>query len=86
MNRLPSTKTAAVPFTDGLFSVCPGADVSDALEHASNILGCMHELTITVSESERPGVEVFAIQYLNEMAKALVDSAVQGMLARGRGR
>ncbi|MNN50792.1 hypothetical protein D3C81_1653960 [compost metagenome] len=87
MSRTPCATTRAETFGNyALFSVNTGSDVVDALEQASNILDCMHELTITVSESETPGKEVFAVQYLNEMAKALVDSAVRGLLAKGGSR
>lgn len=86
MSRPPVAKTFAEPFGYGLFSVNPGVDVVDALEQASNILSCMHELTITVSESEAPGKEVFAVQYLNEMAKALVDASVRGLMGKGGSR
>lgn len=86
MSRSPVAKTFAEPFGYDLFSVNPGIDVVDALEQASNILGCMHELTITISESEAPGKEVFAVQYLNEMAKALVDASVRGLMGKGGNR
>lgn len=86
MSRSPVARTFAEPFGADLFSVNAGVDVLDALEQASNILGCMHELTITVSESERPGKEVFAVQYLNEMAKALVDASVRGLMRKGGSR
>ncbi len=86
MSRSPVAKTFAETFGYGLFSVNPGVDVVDALEQASNILSCMHELTITVSESEAPGKEVFAVQYLNEMAKALVDASVRGLMGKGGSR
>ncbi|HHR1017150.1 TPA: DUF3077 domain-containing protein, partial [Klebsiella pneumoniae] len=53
--------------------------IHDALELASNMLRCVHELVITISDGDTNGQEIFAVQYLTEMAKALVEAAAEGV-------
>lgn len=67
-------------FPDGmLFSVNAGVPVEVALEHASCLLGCVNDLTVILSQGEGRGSEIHAIQYLTEMAKALVDASSSGV-------
>ncbi|MNN57177.1 hypothetical protein D3C81_1721480 [compost metagenome] len=79
MTRRPIATTRAQSFgpTGGpaLFSVNPGVPIHDALQCASNVLSCVHELVITISDGDAHGQEICAVQYLTEMAKALVDAA-----------
>lgn len=58
-----------------LFSVNAGMPVELALEHASCLLGCVGDLATTIGKGEGQGSEVHAIQYLTEMAKALIDAS-----------
>ncbi|PRW26177.1 hypothetical protein CSB96_1508 [Pseudomonas aeruginosa] len=48
------------------------------------MLGCVHELVITISDGDIRGQEIFAVQYLTEMAKALVDSSSEGVWDKER--
>ncbi|HBO2976771.1 DUF3077 domain-containing protein [Pseudomonas aeruginosa] len=88
MTRRPIATTRARSFGPSagpaLFSVNPGVPIHDALQCASNMLGCVHELVITISDGEMHGQEIFAVQYLAEMAKALVDSASEGVWDKER--
>ncbi len=43
------------------------------------MLRCVHELVITISDGDTNGQEIFAVQYLTEMAKALVEAAAEGV-------
>jgi len=67
-------------FPDGmLFSVNAGMPVDIALEHASCLLGCVDDLATALGQGEGRGSEIHAIQYLAEMAKALVDASSDGL-------
>lgn len=58
----------------GLFSVTPGVPVRDALEQASNLLTCVESLALGIGCGDAHAPDAFALQYLAEMAHALVDS------------
>jgi len=58
-----------------LFSVNSGMPAADALEQASNLLACVENLAIQIGDEANRGGDIFAIQYLAEMAKALVDAS-----------
>ncbi len=62
-----------------LFAVKAGMPVADALEQASNLLACVDSLAVQVGADGVRGSEIFAIQYLAEMAKALVDASTGGL-------
>ena len=68
-----------------LFSVNKGFDMIDALEHASALLDCIHELTLKVACEQAGPNEAHAAVYLGEMAKALVDSCIGGAISAPRG-
>jgi hypothetical protein len=63
-----------------LFSVNEGMPVTLALEHASTLLACVDSLSLTIGDGKGQGSEAYAIQYLAEMARALVDACVSGSL------
>lgn len=83
MKRNPTTADAPVFTTTAgpLVSVNAGMPLGDALEQASCILGVIQDLAINISEVEQQGSEIFAIQYLAETAKGLVDASIGGLLA-----
>lgn len=62
-----------------LFSVNAGMPVDLALEHASCLLAIVHDLATSLVDGNAKGSEAPAIQYLAEMAKALVDASSCGM-------
>lgn len=69
-----------------LASVNSGAPVVDALEHASNLIRTIEDLAANIGESgELRGAEIFAVQYLAEAARALVDASALGCRAREKG-
>lgn len=65
-----------------LVSVNAGMPVEEALSRASCILGTVVDLAMNVGDDGIRGTEAFAIQYLVEMAKALVDASSVGEVAR----
>lgn len=69
-----------------LFSVNAGMPVGDALEQASNLLACLDSLALQVGAEDGRGSEIFAIQYLAEMAKALVDASCRGLFGAEGGQ
>ncbi|EIU7092026.1 DUF3077 domain-containing protein [Pseudomonas aeruginosa] len=90
MTQRPVATTRAHPFSPSagpaLFSVNAGVPIHDALQRASNMLSCVHELVITISDGDTHGQEIFAVQYLTEMAKALVDAAGEGVWDKEHGQ
>lgn len=68
-----------------LFSVNKGFDMIDALEHASALLDCAHQLTLKVGCEQAGPSEAHAAAYLGEMAKALVDACIGGAISAPRG-
>lgn len=63
-----------------LFSVNEGMPITVALEHASNLLACVDDLTVIIGGGTGQGSEAYAIQFLAEMAKALVDACASAAL------
>jgi len=61
-----------------LFTVNLRLPIEDAQEHAANLFGCVEDLAVNIGAETAQGAEIFAIQYLAEMAKTLVNAANQG--------
>ncbi|MHB0817280.1 DUF3077 domain-containing protein [Stutzerimonas stutzeri] len=88
MNRRPVVTRLQGFFSCGgkpMATVNAGVPASDALEHASCLLATVVDLAMNVGESGVRGSEAFAIQYLTEMAKALVDAAAMGCTTQENG-
>ncbi|MFI8480149.1 DUF3077 domain-containing protein [Pseudomonas sp. NPDC078700] len=68
--------------TGPLLSVNEGVSVTDALEHASCILACVDSLSASIGDGNAQPVDAYAIQYLNELAKGLIDACVSGTLRK----
>lgn len=82
MKRTPTT-TATPIISSGagpLASVNAGMPISAALEHVSCILWSIEDLASSIAESGLQGSEMFAIKYLTETAKGLVDASIHGLL------
>lgn len=82
MKRTPTT-TATPIISSGagpLASVNAGMPISAALEHVSCILWSIEDLASSIAESGLQGSEMFAIKYLAEAAKGLVDASIHGLL------
>jgi hypothetical protein len=78
MNR--RTLTSRETFGNfALFSVNPGVPARDALEQASNLLSCVESLATDIGGGTAQGSDIFALQYLVEMARALVDATHVGI-------
>jgi hypothetical protein len=84
MSRRPVAATRQEFFcrfpAGALFSVNEGMPVTVALEQASNLLACVDSLSGAIGVGNAGASEAYAIQYLAEMAKALVDACVSGSL------
>lgn len=83
MKRTPTTTATTIFTTDvaPLVSVNAGLPISAALEQASCILAAIGDLAINIGENSAAGSEVFAIHYLTDAAKGLVDASIGGLLA-----
>ncbi|MFZ3205741.1 MAG: DUF3077 domain-containing protein [Pseudomonas sp.] len=84
MSRRPVAVTQPENFgrhqEGALFSVNEGMPITVALEYASTLLSCVDSLAVTIGDGNGQGSEAYAIQYLAEMAKALVDACASGAL------
>ena len=54
----------------------PNASTDHALEHASNLLGCINELILDASLSDAGPHSRWAAHYLGDMVKAIIDGAL----------
>lgn len=81
-----TTKRVGCFSTDGapMFSVNPGLSAVAALELASCFLATISGLSGTIGEEGGDTSEAYAAHYLADMAKALVDSATEGLLKAGQ--
>lgn len=63
-----------------LLAANAGVPILDALEQASNLLATVEGLAANIVAGTSEGSEIYAIQYLTEMAKALVDASAGGTM------
>lgn len=84
MSSLPTVTTRQELFcqlpTGPLLSVNEGVPITDALEHASCLLACVNSLSASIGNGSIEPVDAYAIQYLNELAKGLIDACASGSL------
>lgn len=66
-----------------LLAANAGVPILDALEQASNLLATVEGLAANIVAGTGEGSEIYAIQYLTEMAKALVDASAGGAMRMG---
>lgn len=64
--------------TQPLFCIAPGIPCQNAREQASELMGCVRDLTISGLMDEKPQL-IWASYYLSALAKALLDDAELGM-------
>jgi hypothetical protein len=88
-NELHPTKTlGTVTFStcgqsrQPLFRVNPDIPIESALDHASSLLACVHELSLDAAMNDAGRQSFWAVHYLNDMAKAILDDALSGSAAR----
>jgi hypothetical protein len=60
------------------FRVNPDIPIESALEHASSLLACIHELSLDAALGDAGKQNAWAVHYLSDMAKAIVDDALSG--------
>jgi hypothetical protein len=76
------TFTPCGPFRQPLFRVNPDIPIESALEHASSLLACIHELSLDAALGDAGKQSAWAVHYLSDMAKAIVDDALSGSAAK----
>ena len=80
----PNTTAGKTKFYQGegqttpLFCIEPGIPCQHAREQASELMGCVRDLTIARIMEEKPQL-LWASYYLSALAKALMDDAELGM-------
>ncbi|CRI58041.1 DUF3077 domain-containing protein [Pseudomonas sp. CCOS 191] len=76
----PHTTVGKTKFyqTDPLFCIEPGIPCQHARDQASELMGCVRDLTVTGIMEEKPQL-LWASYYLSALAKALMDDAELGM-------
>ena len=72
-------RSFCAPDGEPVLAVKPGLPVSDALEHASTLLGHISRLVMDDNEDNRT-----TAQYLLENTKALVDASLAGIWDKER--
>mgnify|MGYP006193730381 CR=1 FL=1 len=65
--------------TQPLFCIEPGIPCQDARDQASELMGCVRDLTIAGLMDDNPQL-IWASHYLSAVAKALMDDAELGMM------
>jgi hypothetical protein len=65
-----------------LFRVNTDIPIESALEHASNLLACIHELSLDAALGDGGKQNVWAVYHLSDMAKAILDDALSGSAAK----
>ncbi|NIE75371.1 DUF3077 domain-containing protein [Pantoea sp. Ap-967] len=65
-------------FKQPLFQIAPGIPCQHARDQASELLGCVRDLTLTAVMDNDPQL-IWAAHYLSALAKALLDDAELGM-------
>ena len=84
---LPFKTCGTITFTNcnrtkqPLFRVNPGIPVESALEHASHLLACINELSLDAALGDGSSQTGWAVHYLSDMARAIVDDALSGSAA-----
>ena len=66
-----------------MFTVAEGVPATDALEQASSLLACIESLSLSVATATVNGGEAFAVFYLAEMAKAMIDASGDSLRMEG---
>jgi DNA-binding transcriptional LysR family regulator len=64
------------PNSHPLFRVNPDIPIESALEHASNLLTCINDLSLDAALGDAGKQSVWAVHYLSDMARAIVESAL----------
>lgn len=64
-----------------LFRLNPGICTEQALEHASQLMGCANTLTKLGGLEEDSSTLAWAAHYLGDMAKAIIDDVTLGLQA-----
>ncbi|MCY1282008.1 hypothetical protein D9M68_619470 [compost metagenome] len=71
------------PQGQALFVVAEGVPVADALQHASNLLACINNLTRSAAVERIDDEAIWAAHYLGEMAKAVIEAALPDLSDSG---
>jgi len=64
-----------------LIRVNPGIPAESALEHASHLLACINELSLDSALGDGSQQSIWAVHYLSDMARAIVEDALSGSAA-----
>jgi hypothetical protein len=87
--HIPPTKTLGTitfstcgPSRQPLFRVNPDIPIESALEHASNLLACIHELSLDAAMNDAGKQSIWAVHHLSDMAKAILDDALSAGAAK----
>ncbi|WP_340163283.1 DUF3077 domain-containing protein [Pseudomonas maioricensis] len=79
-----TTFSTCGPARQPLFRINPDIPIESALEHASSLLACIHELSLGAAMDNAGEKSVWAVHYLSDMAKAILDDALSAGAAKGQ--
>ncbi|RMQ99950.1 hypothetical protein ALP94_01888 [Pseudomonas savastanoi pv. glycinea] len=79
-----TTFSTCGPSRQPLFRINPDIPIECALEHASSLLACIHELSHDVAMGDSGKQSVWAVHHLSDMAKAILDDALSAGAAKNQ--
>jgi hypothetical protein len=79
-----TTFSTCGPARQPLFRINPGIPIESALERASSLLACIHELSLDAAMDNAGEKSVWAVHYLSDMAKAILDDALSAGAANNQ--
>ncbi|MBC3951064.1 DUF6124 family protein [Pseudomonas folii] len=79
-----TTFSTCGPSRQPLFRINPDIPIEYALEHASSLLACIHELSLDVAMGDAGKQSVWAVHHLSDMAKAILDDALSAGTANNQ--
>lgn len=72
------------PSRQPLFRINPDIPIESALEHASSLLACIHELSLDAALGDASKQRIWAVHHLSDMAKAILEDALSAGAAKNQ--
>lgn len=79
-----TTFSTCGPSRQPLFRINPDIPIESALEHASSLLACIHELSLDAALGDAGKQSVWAVHHLSDMAKAILEDALSAGAANNQ--
>ncbi|MCQ3031398.1 DUF3077 domain-containing protein [Pseudomonas syringae] len=85
-NKTLGTTTFSIcgPSRQPLLRINPDIPIKSALEHASSLLACIHELSLDAAMGDAGKQSVWAVHHLSDMAKAILEDVLSAGAANNQ--